>query len=120
MVLAAGGENHRRHLRHHIPCRSVVNRFSSGRRVFAAQVCLWTARQVAVSSYRQIPLLLVSPFSGLPMDSEGNVARTTHLVDVRRMCGRVRGQGKGDGCHDDASSGPVRVDWLCLGVGSDA
>jgi hypothetical protein len=86
----------------------------------AVQVCLRVARQVAVSGYRQVPLLLVGPLFSLLVDAERNVDRTHHLVDVRRMYGRRGGQGKGDGCHDDASSGPMRVVWHCLGVGSHA
>jgi hypothetical protein len=118
--IGAGRKNHRAPLRHRIPCRSVVNHCRRAGRARAVQACRWAAEQAAVSNYRQVPLLLVGPFSNLLVGAERHVDRTYHLGAVRRMYGRVGGQGKGDGCHDDDSSGPVRVDWRCLDVGSYA
>lgn len=104
--------------RHRIPCRSMVNHCRRGRRVFAAWVCLWAARQVIVGGYRQIPDVLVDSFHGLHLDAERNVDRAPHRGDVRWVCDRAGSQGKGNSCHDDASSSPLRVDWRCFRLGS--
>ena len=42
--------------------------------------------------------------------------RTRHRIAVRWVYGRVGGQGKGDGCHDDAGSDPLRHDRRCIGM----
>ena len=61
------------------------------------------ARQGAVGCYRQIPRLLVEPFLGLHVLGDGrNVDRTLHPINACRVYRRVCGEGKRDGCHDDA------------------
>ena len=107
MVLATDSEDHRSSVRQRIPCCAVVDHCPCSRRFFAVAVCLPIARQGAVGRYRQIPRLLVEPFLGLHVLGDGrNVDRTPDPVNARRVYRRVCGQGKRDGCHDDAGSRP--------------
>ena len=97
------------------PCRAVVNRRCRSRRIFIGRLCPWVTRQGAVRSYRQIPRLLVEPFQSLHvLGDRRNVGRTPDSVGVRWVYGRVGGQGKGDGCHDDASHCPLHDGWSCI------
>src|SRR5207302_10686087 len=109
LVLAADDKDNRTSRRQRIPCRSVVNHCRSSRWIPAGKIRFWPARQVAVSSYRQVSRLLVCPFQVLHvLGDRRNVDRTSPVVDVRRGCGGVGGQGQRDACYDGARSRPLR------------
>jgi hypothetical protein len=118
LVLATNCENRRTPLRYGFPCRSLVDHGRRSGRVFTSEVCLRLARARDICSSSQIPGFRPSFRRLCIFCHRWGCLRTRPGVDVRWVYRRVGGQGKGDGCHDDARSHPWRDGW-CRFVGVD-
>jgi len=92
-----------------IPCRSLVDHCRRSRRIFTAEVRLRVARAGNICSSSQISGFRTSFQRLCILCDEWDCDRTRHRVDVRWVYRRLGGQEKGDGCYDDARSGPWRI-----------